>query len=313
MSASTMKRRIARLAGLVTAFIVTLGVLGFAGAKAVAYAERPTSTTTLSMTVDGQTRSWMVILPRDPLPKNAPIIVVLSGVAEPTSGEIDRDDFLPYAVADKAELVYPVSIHESWNVGGCCGWSGTHNVDDLAFMKALVPKIDPHHVRPVDLVGYSNGGRMAYDVACHYPDLYDAIAIAKADPMPGCVVSKPQKIMQLAAMDDPWVPYLPGQKGRESPAATVQIGRMETALECGSATDVQKQGNLTDTTWTKCADGAVLSFAVWTTGAHNFPEPPKDYPTGSAVVYSFFTGAAIGPVPDQKPPANLAALSKSRP
>ena len=49
---------------------------------------------------------------------------MLSGLAASTSQEINRDNMLPYAEADKAELVYPVSIRESWNVGGCCGAAG---------------------------------------------------------------------------------------------------------------------------------------------------------------------------------------------
>jgi polyhydroxybutyrate depolymerase len=300
MSRGNKKRRLVRLLVLITSFVVALGAIGFAGTQVINAMERPTSTSTLSIQVDGQTRSWMMILPKAPLPKSAPIIVVLSGIAASTSTEINRDDLLPYAKAGEAELVYPVSIHESWNVGGCCGWAGQNNVDDLAFMKALVPKIDPHHVRPIYLVGYSNGGRMAYDIACHYPGLYGAIAVVKADPMPGCDVSKPQTIIQLDSLDDPWVPYLPGVKGKESPAATIQNRILRAADKCGSSTTVLKQGNLTDTTWTHCATGVRLSFAVWTTGAHNFPEPPKDFPTGSAVIYAFFTRTALAPVPNQQ-------------
>jgi polyhydroxybutyrate depolymerase len=223
---------------------------------------------------------------------------VLSGQAASTSGEINRDLYLPYADADMAELVYPVAIHESWNVeGGCCGWAGSNNVDDIAFLKALAPRIDPGHIRPLYLVGYSNGGRLAYDFACDDPGLFDAIAVAKADPMPGCVVTKPQSIIQIDSLTDPYVPYKPGDKGQESPPATVQIARLKAADRCTSSTDVLKQGTMTETTWTKCADGARLSFAVWSTGGHDFPEPPTDYPTAAAVTWSFFTKTALEPLP----------------
>jgi polyhydroxybutyrate depolymerase len=286
-----------RFVVLATVFAVTLGALVFASVQVINAVERPTSTTTSSMQVDGQTRSWITILPSEALPQNAPIIVVLSGLAASTSEEINRDNILPYAIADKAELVYPVTIHESWNVGGCCGWSGSHDVNDVAFLEALMPKIDPGHVRPLDLVGYSNGGRMAYDLACTDPGLFNAIAIAKADPMPGCNVTKPQSMILIASMDDPWVPYLPTDKGKESPAATVQIARLETAFDCGSTSDVLKTGNMTQTTWTKCADGARLSFAVWPTGGHGLPGPPGQSPTASTVMYSFFTQTKLAPLP----------------
>ena len=41
--------------------------------------------------------------------------------------------------------------------------------------------------------------------------------------MPGCNIIVPQKILQIAATDDTFVPYEPGEKGKESPAATVQV------------------------------------------------------------------------------------------
>ena len=286
---------------LAAAFSVTLGAAIFAGTQVINAVERPTSTSTLSIQVGDQTRSYEVILPAKPLPKSAPIIMMLSGKAASTSQEINRDQYLPYADADMAELVYPVAIHESWNVGSkCCGWAGLHNVSDVAFIKDLIPKIDPGHERPLYLVGYSNGGRLAYEFACDDPGLFDAIAVAKADPMPGCVVSTPQTIIDIASLDDTWVPYKPGEKGQESPAATVQFARLKAADGCDSTTEVTKLGNMTDTTWTQCANDTRLSFAVWTTGAHNFPRPPADYPTAAAVTWSFFNQTALEPLPKTK-------------
>ena len=53
-----------------------------------------------------------------------------------------------------------------------------------------MPKIDPGHTRPVYVVGYSNGGRLAYRLACTDPTLFDGMVALKADPMPGCVVTQ---------------------------------------------------------------------------------------------------------------------------
>ncbi len=183
---------------LATAFIVTLGVAVFAGTNILNAMMRPTNTVTDSMQVGNLTRSWVIISSTRTLPSSAPIIVVLSGLAASTSLEINRDNLLPYAETDKAELVYPVSVRESWNAGGCCGAAGSLKVDDVAFLEQLVPRVDPGHSRPIFIVGYSNGGRLAYDLECTDPGLLDGMAIMKADPMPGCVVSKPQNI--------PWSP-----------------------------------------------------------------------------------------------------------
>src|ERR1700722_19637208 len=130
---------------LLTAFITTLGVATFSGVKIINAIERQSTTTTYSMKVGSLTRSWEVIAPTATLPKSAPIVVVLSGMAATTSYEINRDHLLPYVDADKTELVYPVAIRDSWNAIGCCGAAAQLKVNDLAFLEALVPKLDPGH------------------------------------------------------------------------------------------------------------------------------------------------------------------------
>jgi polyhydroxybutyrate depolymerase len=282
---------------LATAFVVTLGVAVFAGANILNAIERPTSTVTDSMEVGNLTRSWVVVSPTATLPESAPIIVVLSGLAASTSQEINRDNMLPYAKADKAELVYPVSIRESWNVGGCCGASGSLKIDDVGFLEQLVPRVDPGHKRPIYIIGYSNGGRMAYDLECTDPGLFDGMAIMKADPMPGCEVSAPQNVLVVSALDDPWVPFKTGEKGKETPAASVQIARLNQSLGCSSKSAVATHGDMTITAWSSCNDGKRLSWAVYSTGGHNWPPPRANTPSGSAIIWSFFTKTTLAPLP----------------
>jgi polyhydroxybutyrate depolymerase len=282
---------------LATAFVVTLGVAAFAGTNIINAIERPTSTVTDSMQVGNVTRSWMTITPSAALPKSAPIIVVLSGLAATTSQEINRDRLLPYVDAGKVELVYPIAIRESWNVGTCCGAAAQLKVDDVSFLEKLVPAVDPGHARPIYFVGYSNGGRMVYDLECTDPGLFDAMAIMKADPMPGCVVTKPQNILVVSALDDPWVPFKVGEKGKETPAATVQIARLQTSLGCPATSTTATHGDMTLTSWSSCTDGKRLAWAVYTIGGHNWPPPTKHSPSGSAIIWSFFTKTALAPLP----------------
>ena len=121
------------------------------------------------------------------LQKTAPVIVMLSGIGRhrfAARGEISRDDLVNYATSDQAEIVYPVPLYGSWNAIGCCGAAATKNVNDLAFLKALVAKVDPGHARQIDVVGYSNGARLAYRVACDNPGLFDGYAMVKGEPTP---------------------------------------------------------------------------------------------------------------------------------
>ena len=281
---------------LLTAFIATLAVATFSGVKIISAIERQSTTTTYSMKVGSLTRSWEVIAPTATLPKSAPIVVVLSGQDSSTSNEISRDKFVPYVNADKVELVYPVSYRESWNAIGCCGHAAAANVNDVAFLEALVPKIDPGHSRPVYFVGYSNGGRMAYRLGCTDPGLFNGMVALKADPMPGCTVSKPQNVLVFNSLNDNWVPYKPGEKGHETPPATVQIARLQAELKCSSKPTIAKHGQMTLSTWS-CADGKTLQWALYQTGGHDIPNPTATTPGAMQVIFSFMTKTALAPVP----------------
>jgi polyhydroxybutyrate depolymerase len=281
---------------LLTAFITTLGIATFAGAHIINAVERQSTTTTYSMKVGNLTRSWEVIAPTAKLAKSAPIVVVLSGIAATTSDEITRDRLVPYVDADKLELVYPVSYRESWNAIGCCGAAASKNVNDVAFLEALVPKVDPGRTRPIYFVGYSNGGRMAYRLECTDPSLFNGMVAVKADPMPGCVVTKPQNVLVFAALDDPWVPYKPGEKGKETPPATVQIARLQKDLKCSSKATTVKHGDMTLYTWS-CADGKTLQWALYQSGGHNFPPPNNSQPGADQLIWSFISKTALAPIP----------------
>jgi polyhydroxybutyrate depolymerase len=298
---------------LVTAFVVAMGVLAVGLAATSRTVERTDPTVTaptgtgsthvnkvISMKVGHQTRSWLTISPAATLPTSAPIIVMLSGIGASARVESRRDRLIPYVDAGKAELIYPIAVKESWNAGRCCGAAARQKVDDVSFLKKLVAVVDLGHTRPIYFVGYSNGGRMVYQLECTDPGLFDAMAIMKADPMPGCVVRHPQNVLVVSALDDPAVPFETGEKGKETPAATVQIARLRRNLGCATESTRSTRsthGSMTFTTWSSCTDGKRLAWAVYTIGGHNFPPPTANTPSGSQVIWSFFTQTALAPLP----------------
>jgi polyhydroxybutyrate depolymerase len=300
-----------KVVGLLVAVVVVLGIAGFVGWHAVGASGQPTktktktaasvkvatSTKTYSMTVGGFKRSYEVIAPVKALPKSAPIIVMLSGIGSTVAQEIKRDDILPYATANQAEIVYPVAIDESWNAITCCGEAATKNVSDLAFLEALVPRVNPGDARKVYVVGYSNGARMAYRVACDDPTLFDGYAMVKGGPTPGCNLRKPVTILQLASKNDPEIPYEPGDKGIEPLAMTTLVADLHTAEKCPGKSAVTHSGSMTLTTWSACEDGTRVGFAVWKAGVHSFPRPPASIPAATQVIWSFFTKTPIAPIP----------------
>jgi polyhydroxybutyrate depolymerase len=257
-----------------------------------------TTTKTYTMKVGKLTRTYEVIAPVKPLTKTAPVIVSLAGFGATVASEITRDQFTPYAAAGMAEIVYPVGLGESWNAIGCCGYASAHKVDDLGFMKALVAKLDPGHTRHIFLVGYSNGARLAYRVACTTPGLFNGYGMVKGGPMTDCAVTKPTSIIQIASLDDPEVSYNQPGKGREPLPVTTVVGRLHKALKCGAPASVIHPGNMYAwTTWTNCASGDRLALAVWKDGKHSFPRPPASVPGAAPVMWSFFTKRGLAPLP----------------
>ena len=304
-----------RVVGVAAAVVVALAVAGVvwlqvgngvsgqpakaAKAKVAAAVKVPISTKTYSLQAGGLKRSYEVIAPVKAPPKSAPVIVMLSGIYSTVAQEISRDYLVPYANYDMAEIVYPVAYDTSWNAITCCGVAAAKNVNDLAFLKALEAKVDPGHARQIYLVGYSNGARMAYRVACDEPALFDGYASVKGGPTPGCLMRKPVSMIQLAALNDPEVPYKPAPNGKPSsqtPMTTV-VSDLRTVDKCTGASTKAHSGNMTLTTWTACAGGTRIGFAVWSSGVHSFPRPPASVPAASQVIWSFFTKSPIAPLP----------------
>ena len=55
--------------------------------------------------------------------------------------------------------------------------------------------------------------------------------------------------------------------------------------------------DMTLTSWSECAGGTRLAFAVWPEGDHLFPRPPITKQSAAAVIWSFLTQTALAPLP----------------
>src|ERR1700761_469414 len=287
---------------LAAVVVVLLGATGFAvlhvvGAGKSKASTVPVSTRRYTLAAGGRTRGYQVIAPAHGLPASAPVIIVLSGYGATVAEEVSRDQLVPYVSADDAELVYPEAVDKSWNAVGCCGYAGDHSVDDGAFLKALVPRVDPGHRRPVYIVGVSNGARLAYRIARTGPALFDAYVMVKGVPMPGCVVRKPVTLIEFASVNDPEIPYRPGVRGLEPLAITTEVTGLHSADQCPDTAYVTQSKDMTLTAWAGCAAGTRLAFAVWPQGKHLWPRPPITRQAAAPVIWSFLSQQPLVPLP----------------
>ena len=244
-----------------------------------------------TMLVGGLTRQWEQLTPGGGTTSTTPIIVVLHGQAVTAAYEVDRDAMTPLVAQGSAELVYPQGLGTSWNALGCCAYAQANNVDDIGFVQALVAQVDPGHARPVYLVGYSNGGRLAYTIACEDPALVDAYAIVDAMPLAnGCTLSRPISILQIDATADPAIPYRPGDPGAEQPAATTQVQRLQLLDGCAAAPVSTEAGSLITATYTGCTAGTRLVFASYQGANHDWPTGNATTPSAGQTIWTFVSG-----------------------
>lgn len=166
--------------------------------------------------VGGVQRSYLLHVPPS-YGGDAPVPLVLDWHGLFLSGELQRALSGYAELADREGFIvaFPDGIDAAWNVGPCCTTS--REVDDIAFARALVAEIeslgciDPERVYSA---GYSNGGGMTYNLACHASDLFAAFAPAAfdllaADEQP-CQPSRPVTIIAFRGRDDFIVPYAGG-------------------------------------------------------------------------------------------------------
>ena len=150
--------------------------------------------------------------------KQYPLLVVLHGFG--ASGFVQTAYFgvgnLP--AEDKALLIAPDGTENSqgrlfWNAdSACCDFEGI-GPDDVAYIGGLIDDISadwPVDKNAVFILGHSNGGYMAYRMACERADVIAAIAslAGNASSMPAaCTPERQVNVVHMHGTLDETVPY----------------------------------------------------------------------------------------------------------
>src|SRR2546421_43796 len=115
------------------------------------------------------------------------ILVVLHGLGVTPDQEADRDGLIHLASAGDAELIYPAGVEQSWDGGSCCGPAQTAGIDDVSFVATLLRQVQANSALSGSyLLGYSNGGKVAFRVACADPSLLAGLISVHAVPGTAC-------------------------------------------------------------------------------------------------------------------------------
>jgi polyhydroxybutyrate depolymerase len=255
------------------------GATGSHGVTTVASVQKAAPNTVISvrrLTVNHQVRAYVVIAPAVHT-TTLPLLVVLHGVDASALLEVQRDEFLPFANDGQAILVYPIGYGESWNVGvdECCKAAAQVGVDDVAFVEAVTRAAvadEPVDPAQVHLVGFSNGGKLAFQVLCDDATPYADAAIVSAVPLAACTdATQPARpiIMTVGSSDDDLPMTGAAQPISQIFPAALAVWRQRDG--CTDASTVTEQRPAAITTWADCSSGSVVIGVTYAALQHVWP------------------------------------------
>jgi polyhydroxybutyrate depolymerase len=171
-------------------------------------------------TPDGD-RTFTMVVPDGASRGRMPVVVALHGALG--RGERLKRTFGLDAVAAQEGFVtvYPNGKRLQWNDGRRPRWGGGSRADDVAFLAALARQLiddgiaDPKRLY---LVGVSNGGMMAYRMACEAPGTFTAytavVANMPIDVAETCRPGRGVPMLIINGTSDPLVTWDGGPLGR---------------------------------------------------------------------------------------------------
>lgn len=180
--------------------------------------------------------------PKGPLP----LVIVLHGRRQTAWRAENTQRWSTLAGTDRAIVAYGAGYAGSWNAGSCCGPALAHHVDDMGYLLEVVRQERARHAvdpQRIYLVGFSNGGMLAYRFACAHADLLAAVAVVGASrQVPVCRPARPVSVLAISGGRDGIVPFQGSRFSRVAGAPTLSVPqslRPWRLADRGSAARVQ--------------------------------------------------------------------------
>jgi polyhydroxybutyrate depolymerase len=308
--------RYGRLIVAVSAVVaVVFGLAGCRGqlsqaAGQASAAVLPVGSSTHVISVGGVTRSYIVYRPAA-LPAAAPLVVVLHGGFGTASQAQKSYHWDAEADAGHFLVAYPDGLNRAWNAGGgCCGVPGRTGANDIGFITDMVSAIEravPVNADRVYATGISNGGIMAYDLACR-TTVFAAIGPDSATELGGCPHPAPISVIAIHGTADKNIPYAGGEgdgpahiDGPSIPAVNASWRRAD---DC-AAPAVTTVAPVT-TSVAHCPAGRAVELITIAGAGHQWPggapnllaqrllhtDPPSTALDATAVIWQFFAAHA---------------------
>lgn len=253
------------------------------------------ATVSVDLPHDGKTRRYVLYIPPT-LNRAHPAPLVLAFHGGGGHAEMMADDerygLIRAAQQNGFIVAFPNGFSRlprgrlaTWNAGGCCGGARDSGSDDVGFSRAVVADIARKIAVDRDrifAIGMSNGGMMAYRLACEAADLFRAVAaVAGTEAVAHCQPSRPIPILHIHAKDDTHVLFA-GGAGPDafrdtdkvmdfvSVPETLQRWVRRNACESPPQRTLTRPGAWCDT-YSACREGAQVRLCVTAEGGHSWP------------------------------------------
>ena len=187
---------------------------------------------------------------------------------------------------------------------------GRTNADDIGFITAMVPAIE--HAVPVNpgrvyATGISNGGIMAYTLACH-TTIFAAIGPDSATELGRCPSPAPVSVIGIHGTADQNIPYDGGEGDGtahiDGPAIPALNATWRAIDHC--AAPLVKTAGVVTTSIASCPAGRTVELITITGAGHQWPDavpnrlaqlllhtdPPSTALNATQVIWQFFAAHA---------------------
>ncbi len=199
----------------------------------------------------------------------------------------------------------------TWNAGTCCGPAVTYNVDDVGFIVKMINKLKSQYnidTNRIYVTGASNGGMLAYRLACEHAELFAAVspvATTMVTTTP-CTPSRSVPILHIHSLPDTRVPYAggygTGYAGVYMPPIDSVINVWANIDSClGSWNEIYNQNGVLGKGWTNCSNCSEVFVYTTSDGGHSWPggkqtangDPPSTSLNATDLIWNFFSSHSL--------------------
>ena len=262
-----------------------------------------------SIVVDGIDRTYLVRAPeRAVADAPLPLLLVIHGAggnaakAEAATGMTGLSDADGFIVAyPQGTQAADVAGEYSWNAGACCANPVKNNIDDVGFINSVIDNIATDY--PVDpariyVAGFSNGGMLAYRLACELDRRVAGIAVVSgALNVTSCEAPAATSVLMIHGTGDLTVPYTGGKTNERTAGRFGQWtnASLDDAVSYWSGRDgctgepaTSVDGSVTHATFAACEEGVKLDVVTIDGGGHVWPSKARGMFDASHLITEYF-------------------------